>query len=155
MTAIPPEAQEKIHLLLLSGLREQQILDTAVSKLKLTPKQAAEALRRARRALTLAADYHRDEQLGLAIDRLNECYARARAIADTKTALQAQRELNRLLRLYDQPEDSTQPSDPADADSRLARSHLAALGLAPEADSLPLSELARLAAAEILRLRQE
>lgn len=48
----------------------------------------------------MLADYARDEQLDKAVMRLDDLYAKSIAAQDTRTALQAQRELNRLLGLY-------------------------------------------------------
>ena len=61
---------------------------------------AGMTVNQARKRITVAADYTRDEQLGKAVIRLDDLYAKSIAAQDTRTALQAQRELNRLLSLY-------------------------------------------------------
>lgn len=108
----------------------------------------------ARRKLTLAADYNRDEQLGTAVTRLNDIYARAIRAQDIKTGLVAQKELNKLLDLYRMtPEhagDATEGEDsgPQQAELDAIRGHLLPLNLAEA--SYPLREHARIAA-EIVR----
>ena len=62
--------------------------------------EAKRIVAEARKRVTVAADYARDEQFGRAIMRLEDLYAKSIAVKDTRTALQAQRELNRLLSLY-------------------------------------------------------
>ncbi len=74
----------------------------------------------ARKRITVAADYARDEQFGRAIMRLEDLYAKSIAAQDTRTALQAQRELNRLLGLYSPREASAdEPGDAAALHRRL------------------------------------
>lgn len=110
-------------------------------------------IRRAQDQIARATDYDRRRELALAYRRLRDLYRRSVAVQDCKTALAAQRELNRLLDLY--PQDATPDDQPTDdPDARLAREHLAAaltsLGHPnQQLDQLPLSELARLAAAAI------
>jgi hypothetical protein len=65
-----------------------------------SPRQARKLVADARKRLTRAAAYNRDEQLGTAVTRLNALYQQATEAKDSKTALQAQREINRLLDLY-------------------------------------------------------
>ena len=106
----------------------------------------------ARRRITVAADYTRDEQLGKAVIRLDDLYAKSIAGQDIRTALQAQREINRLLSLYGPRKD--EPPDGADDIVSLRRqfdliaSYLLPLQLA--AEHYPVEEHARIAA-EILR----
>jgi hypothetical protein len=69
-----------------------------------SPRQARKLVADARKRLTRAAAYNRDEQLGTAVTRLNALYQQATEAKDSKTALQAQREINRLLDLYASPE---------------------------------------------------
>ena len=51
----------------------------------------------ARKRITVAADYTRDEQIGRAVMRLDDLYAKSIAGQDIRTALQAQREGNWAL----------------------------------------------------------
>jgi hypothetical protein len=85
---------------MVSGLSHADLTNACVCKLDVLPERVAAVIAKARRKLTLAADYNRDEQLGTAVTRLNDIYARAIRAQDSKTALQAQREINRLLDLY-------------------------------------------------------
>ena len=102
----------------------------------------------ARKRITVAADYTRDEQFGRAIMRLDDLYAKSMAAKDTRTALQAQRELNRLLSLYSPRESSHTPEAGDVAAMRkqldLIAGHLLPLRLADL--QYPLEEHARLAA---------
>jgi hypothetical protein len=90
---------DQVVLLLVGGLG----LDAAERYCRqrgLDGPAAAAAMVEARKRITLAADYARDEQLGKAVKRLEDLYAKSLTAKDTRTALQAQRELNRLLDLY-------------------------------------------------------
>jgi hypothetical protein len=114
------------------------------------PAEASRLVADARKRLTIAADYARDEQVGRAVMRLDSLYAKSISDGDTKTALQAQRELNRLLDLYARP-DSGQGTGEDSASIRrqldTIEGHLRPLNLADE--SYPVEELARLAADSI------
>ena len=101
----------------------------------------------ARKRITVAADYARDEQFGRAIMRLEDIYAKSVAAQDTRTALQAQRELNRLLSLYGPRGDGT-PGGGEDAVKRkqieLIEGYLLPLALTDP--SYPIEEHVRIAA---------
>jgi len=144
-------ATDKVILLLVSGMSERDIADAATGKLGIAHADVPAILAEARRRITLAADYHRDEQIGTAITRLNDVYGRSIRDADNKTALQAQRELNRLLDLTPTPGpdtyDDDRPGTHADAELAAIRAHLAPLALAPA--DYPLREHARVAAEKI------
>jgi predicted kinase len=140
---------DKVLLLLVSGAGDASISE-GLSKLDVPPDQRQALIAAARRRITLAADYHRDHELGQAIVRLNDCYRRSLAVQDAKTALAAQKELNKLMDLYTKPENTA----PAESDSQAAAEleavgrHLLPLRLA--ASDSPLEEHARLAALRIL-----
>jgi len=149
-------AIDKVLLLMVSGLSHADLTAACIGKLNVPPEEVAGVIAQARRKLTLAADYNRDEQIGTAVTRLNDIYARAIRGQDIKTALVAQKELNKLLDLYrmtaehagegaDGEEDGAGPDS-----SELAaiREHLLPLGLA--AADYPLREHARIAA-EVVR----
>jgi hypothetical protein len=123
-------------------------------KLGIESNQVNEAICEARRKLTRTADYNRDEQLGTAITRMNDIYSRAIRAGDIKTALMAQRDINKLLDLYREATTESRDSSEdvsslnAQEELRLIRQHLIPLELADEA--YPLPEHARIAA-EIIR----
>jgi hypothetical protein len=120
-------------------------------KAGLAPDAARRAVAEARKKLTVAADYARDEQLGKAIQRLEDLYAKSIAAKDTRTALQAQRELNRLMDLYspkDTGSDDSGDTEGMQASLDLIAGHLLPLDLTDE--RYPLEEHARLAA-DIIR----
>ncbi len=81
---------------------------------------------------------------------LNDLYRRALAIQDTKTALAAQKELNKLLELYRLAGASAADGRRAvSAEIETARRHLTPLGLGDE--TTPLAELCRRAVLRVLR----
>lgn len=141
---------EKIVLLMVSGMSQADLENACVMKLAIEPERVASAVAEARRRLTRAADYNRDEQLGTAITRMNDLYARAVRTGDLKTALTAQREINKLMDLYREAtgarDEDDEDADQEGAEAELAaiRRHLLPLGLA--AESYPLREHARIAA---------
>jgi hypothetical protein len=148
------ETLDALIRLLISGVTEPAARHACMERFSLTAAAADKALAEARRRITLAADYHRDEELGTAVTRLNDLYARSIKVQDVRTALQAQRELNRLMDLYSLPAESEPGRDLLGlaADHEAARAHLAPLRLAqPHA---PLAEHARLAVARILELQE-
>jgi len=142
---------DKIVLLLVTGVDAKSAREAATSKLGIPKARAVRLIAEAAAAIQTAADYHRDHEIGTAYIRLNDLYVRSLRINDTKTALAAQRELNRLLRLYDVSSDDAPETD-AESTIALIASHLLPLGLATE--SYPLPEHARLAA-DIVRRTQE
>jgi hypothetical protein len=151
---INPTIADHLILALVTGLDPER----AARSLGVGPDQIGPMVAEARRRLTLAAEFNRDEQLGTAIARLNECYSKASKDKDVRTCVQAQKELNRLLDLYRSTTTVTAGSAGADqaAAQELAsvRAHLLPLKLAGEAsDQTGTPELARLAVNEIVTLR--
>ena len=146
--------RDRVLLLLINGMSVHAAEGFCLQQ-GAEPAAAREIVADARQRITVAADYTRDEQLGRAIMRLDDLYAKAMAEKDTRTALQAQRELNRLLSLYS-PKDNPQHPDDENAASMkqqidLIAGHLLPLGLADA--SYPLEEHARLAAEHIRMTR--
>jgi hypothetical protein len=145
------ELVDKLVLMLVSGVTVEAVEHAAVTKLNVDAAKAKRLVKRAQTAITRAAEYAHDEELGTSYLRLNDLYTRAIKASDVKTALAAQRELNRLLDLYEGS--AADVPEAADADTsaelELIRQHLLPLALAPE--SYPLHEHARIAAD---RLRQ-
>ena len=149
---------DRVLLWMVSGLEGADLETACVAKLDVDPAQVKAVIAEARKRLTLAAEYNRDELLGTALTRLNDLYSRCiRAGADGNgpnlaKALDVQREINRLTGLYRQP--SLAGLDSADGESA---DELAAVGeyLLPlhlTSDSYPLREHARLAAQKIAQL---
>lgn len=141
--------RDKLLLLLINGVREQTAIETAVVKLGVSREQAEALVAEAKAAIHSAADINRRNELGTAYTRLQDLYGKAAAMRDWRTALAAQRELNRLCRLYDDPGDSEAAEDAAAAAEELKAiaDYLLPLELAPA--QLPLSEHARIAAEKI------
>lgn len=147
-------AIDKVLLLMVSGLSHSDLTAACIGKLEVPPEEVAGVIAQARRKLTLAADYNRDEQIGTAVTRLNDIYARAIRAQDIRTGLVAQKELNKLLDLYritpERAGDGAGGEEAGAANAELVaiREHLLPLGLA--AADYPLREHARIAA-EVVR----
>lgn len=102
------------------------------------------------RRLLAAADVDRERELGTAIVRTDTIFRKAMVEGDNKTALAAQRELNRLLGLYRDGEEAgaTKTDFQAAANAveilEAVKRHLLPLKLAPA--DYPIQEHARIAA---------
>lgn len=148
-----PELADRCLVLLVSGTAPDRVEAFCISS-GCDPTQAAALVSEARTRITLAAEYVRDEQLGQAVLRLNDLYAKASVAGNVATALQAQRELNKLLRLYGADEQSPN-GKPEEIEAQglaviveLVEGHLFPLRLTDEGD--PVEEHARIAA-DIIR----
>lgn len=165
-----PEIIDKIVRLLCNIQDRASIVGACLNKLGIAPADVDAAIDAAKTKLTRASDYHRDHELGKALTRLNECYQRAVGVQDTKTALAAQREINKLLDLYpayEPPGDDEEADPAADLEERreIESQELADMVGAIEAYIEPLklsedvndtdSDLIRLAGTEIKRLRRK
>jgi hypothetical protein len=93
------EMLDKIVLLVVSLQSAAAVKGACLEKLGLTPDQADAALEQARAKIRDAIEADRQEQAGEATIRLNDIYERSLRTQDLKTALAAQKELNRLLGL--------------------------------------------------------
>nr|BDD44604.1 hypothetical protein 11 [Flavobacteriaceae bacterium] len=153
----PQELRDRAVLLLIGGGSESLVEGFCVQQ-GMDPDQAKDVVAEAKSRITIAADYARDEQVGKAVMRLEDLYAKSMAARDIRSALQAQRELNRLLALY---ADSRKGEDQGEADGGgtvlrerldLISSYLMPLELADPA--YPIEEHARLAA-DFVRSRKE
>ena len=150
---------ERILLWMVSGLAGADLETACVAKLDVDPSQVKAVIAEARKRLTLAAEYNRDELLGTALTRLNDLYSRCiRAGVDGNgpnlaKALDVQREINRLTGLY-------RPANLGSLDNIASESaeELAAVGeyllpLRLTSEAYPLREHARLAAQKIAELQ--
>lgn len=144
-------AIDKIILLLVSGITPSDLRTACTEKLNVAAGDVNAVVAAARRRITVAADYDRDEEVGKAVTRLNDLYARAIRNQDTRTALATQREINRLLSLY-QPAEPAAEIDSAGEELEQVREHLLPLKLGRHESSTV--ELVRLAVTEILRSRR-
>lgn len=147
MSDITPS--DRLLLAIVSGLEGE----VAARKIGIPDDQIRKAINQVRRRLTLAADYNRDEQLGTAIKRLNECYSRAYGENDVKTCVNVQKELNRLMDLYRTAAAPAETSVKVDGELRAVREILAPLFLKRLDDGVKTQELARLAVCEIMSQR--
>ena len=144
---------DDVVLLLVRGLSDREVRRKLREEFGVADKgQATRVLQRARRAITIAADYRRDTEIGTAKHRLETLFREASEAGERATALAAQKELDKLLGLYK----TTEPTDEAEASGDAGRlaaelaaigEHLRPLGLGPE--GYPLTELARVAAERI------
>ena len=140
--------RDRLVLLLTNGMSIEAAEGYCIRQGGLDLDAARRTVADARQRITVAADYARDEQLGKAVMRLDDLYAKSIAAQDTRTALQAQRELNRLLGLY-HPKEPTDGEAADDAQDALRRLELIASYLLPlklTDERYPVEEHARLAA---------
>jgi hypothetical protein len=148
---VQPATQNKIVLLVVSGLSEDAVISACQDNLGLSDADAKAAYAEARRRVCLAAQYHPDEQLGVSITRLNDLYAHSLKIQDNKTALSVQKELNRLMDLDRLPPAPGEPAIAGDSDDMAsARRHLEPLRLGKTGDTL--AELCHLTALRLIEL---
>ena len=151
---------DRVLLWMVSGLAGADLETACVAKLDVDPAHVKAVIAEARKRLTLAAEYNRDELLGTALTRLNDLYSRCiRAGVDGNgpnlaKALDVQRELNRLTGLYRPASlgsyaEAGQFSEAAE-ELEAVGEHLLPLALTSE--SYPLREHARLAAQRIAEL---
>src|SRR5512138_3645105 len=151
MTGKPHTTRDRIVLLLVNGMSAEQAEAFAIQS-GADPETARQVVAQARKRITVAADYTRDEQIGRAVMRLEDLYAKSIAGQDIRTALQAQREINRLMSLYALPNRSEAGGDEDAGVLRrqveLIASYLLPLKLVGE--GYPVEEHARLAA-ELIR----
>jgi hypothetical protein len=149
---------DRVIIWMVSGLAGADLETACVAKLDVDPAQVKAVIAEARKRLTLAAEYNRDELLGTALTRLNDLYSRCiRAGADGSgpnlaKALDVQRELNRLTGLYRQPSLSDMDALGRQADEELTAVGEYLLPLALTSEAYPLREHARLAAQRIAEL---
>ena len=144
---------DKIVLLMVSGLSKKELTDACVLKFAIAPEEVDEFIKQARTKITRTAEYNRDEELGISITRMNDIYGRAIKGQDIKTALMAQKELNKLMELNKDVESGSQ--EQSEQENRLGHQeeleaiagHLLPLELA-DAD-YPLREHARIASERI------
>lgn len=143
---------DRVVVLLTTIQSPAAIAAACVDKLGVAPDQVDAVIDAARRRITLAADYHRHDELGQAITRLNALYGKAFKARDLRTALQCLKELAKLMDLYRPPPPASGSTTAGSADDGSAaelaavREHLeplCALGIAPAETST--CELARLA----------
>lgn len=146
------ELLDQVVLLLIAGGSRESVVSYARTAFGLNEKQAAALHEEARRRITLAAEFDRDEQIGLAFTRLTDLYLKAVHAKDWKLAFGVQRELNKLLDLYRQALEPP-PAGGESTEARAARAHFAALW--PDQADEPLEELARLAIARIVELESQ
>ena len=151
MNPIDPDHLDQAVLMLVSGRSAQSAESQCMARFGMTLADAKAAVVEARQVITLAADYNRDEQFGLAVKRLNDLYCKSMDDEEYLAALAAQKEINRMMGLYDKASSGSGvvAEDPS-ASSALqrVRDHLLPLGLASEA--YPVDEHARLAALAIM-----
>jgi hypothetical protein len=151
-------AIDRVLLWMVSGLAGADLETACVAKLEVDPTQVKAVIAEARKRLTLAAEYNRDELLGTALTRLNDLYSRCiRAGGEgigpnLAKALDVQREINRLTGLYRQPSLAGMDAGGGEAVEELEAVGEYLLPLALTSESYPMREHARLAAQRISEL---
>jgi len=103
--AIKDSAIERVLLWMVSGMSGPALENACISKLDVDPAEVKAIIAEARKRLTLASEYNRNEMLGTALTRLNDIYARCirgdgNGNVNLAKALDVQKEINRLAGLY-------------------------------------------------------
>lgn len=161
----PPERTDaakvdQVVLAMVKGKARDELRAHCLGPLGMGEAEVEAVIAEARRRITVCADYDRAEQIGMAMrrcERIIEVALTETTLtpANTNAALAAQREINKLLGLYDDPSPEKSKhgagaTDPA-AELEAIRGHLMPLELVDPA--YPLSEHARVAAINVLRAR--
>ncbi len=136
---------DRIISLLVEGVSESDILEICAKSGVEDPNKC---LSQARKKLTIAASYNRDEQLGISIKRVNDIFESSMKEGDVKTALAAQKEISKLMDLYKAVSGIVKDSIDSN-ELQAVRDHLLPLEMTNQ--EKPISEHARLAALEITR----
>ena len=151
--AAPParDPVDGVVLALVAGINAE----AAARKFGVPEGRVAEVVKAARRKLTVVAEFNRDEELGLTIKRLDECYRKAFGSddPDMRLCVSILRDKSKLLDLYGQPgggEGGGAGDGAARAELAEVRAHLAPLQLGD--DDTPTPELARRAVSRLVNL---
>ena len=91
---------EKVVLLMISGLPTATIAAACIEKLGVKVADVDGVMKAARERIVRAAEFRPEDELGLAVTRLDDLYKRAVRVEDTKTALAVVRERSKLLDIY-------------------------------------------------------
>ncbi|MBI5725031.1 MAG: hypothetical protein HZA50_13805 [Planctomycetes bacterium] len=143
---------ERVLLWMVSGLAGADLETACIAKLDVDPSQVGSVIAEARKRLTLAAEYNRDELLGTALTRLNDLYSRCIRTQNEAKALDVQREINRLTGLYRQYGLPAAGQGDSEASDELAAVGEYLLPLRLTSENYPLREHARLAARRIAEM---
>ena len=147
--------QYQTVLALRATIRDRDALLLALTspKIGLDLAAADEMINRATGDLLEAANYCQGEELGRALARAHQLYAKSESIQDYKACLSIQKEINKLLDLYPRassPGNQVSGTGTTEAEAELdrIRRYLEPLQLAPA--GTPPAELVRLAIERIL-----
>lgn len=144
------EKQIETLILLLCKVPQLSLVRTACrEQLGIPEKNIEKAIAEARRQITVAADYHRDEEIGKSIIRYEDIYHQACKSKELKLALNAEKARVALLGLSsaEKVEVTENTVGVESVELEAIRQHLEPLELAPV--GTPLLELARLAALKV------
>jgi hypothetical protein len=97
---VNPETLDKLVLLIVSLADRAKVAAAAIEKLGISPAEVHVAISEAYEKIRAAAKWSADEAMGEAIVRLNDLYERSLRVQDCKSALAAQKELNKLRNTY-------------------------------------------------------
>ncbi len=90
---------DHVYKMLLNGAHRGEILKYSAENWNLRDRQTDEYIHNARVRFEQAAQVNRVQELGVAVDRLNDLYKASMKVQDYRTALAAQRERIALLHL--------------------------------------------------------
>ncbi len=108
---MPQETLEKLVLLIVSLADRTKVAAAAIDKLDIKPAEVHVAISEAYEKIRAAAKWAAEEALGESIIRLNDLYERALRVQDVKSALAAQKELNKLRNTYAAARRRPQPGE--------------------------------------------
>ena len=144
---------EKVILLMVSGLGKKEIRQVCEEKFEINSDDIEDFINKAQVKIIETSDFNKEKEVGTAVIRLNHIYSKAIASGDIKTALQTQRELDKLQGLYkDEGAPGANEGDTggileAEKELQAIAEHLLPLELADS--SYPLREHARIASERI------
>ena len=95
-----PATLDTLVLLIVSLADRAKVAEAAIEKLGIGPSEVHVAISEAYERIRQAARWANDKALGESITRLNDLYERALRVQDVKSALAAQKELNKLRNTY-------------------------------------------------------
>lgn len=97
LPAVPPDRLTVVITMILAGANRREIQGHAKREAwDLTPKKLDDLIDRAHHEIGIMCSEDREKVFNLAVARLTGLYARAQKIQDYKTALNIQKEINRL-----------------------------------------------------------
>lgn len=138
---IKEKVRERVRNACLASENDALVVETTMESLGLDESDANALVRAIRRDVEKSANVDPEKALGVAIARLNALYSAAIDRQDSKTALAAVKEMNKLVALYNRIADREEKSE--DVEKTRARAILESAAGKANA-GLDLDDLARI-----------